>query len=68
MNSKSDRHAPLALDPETFRTLGHRLIDDIAQRLAAIPDGPVTRDESPSAVRRALDLSGSLPEAGTDPG
>ena len=27
----------------------------------------MTRDESPSAVREALDLSAPLPEAGTDP-
>src|SRR5215468_7080500 len=68
MDLDSTRQAALALDPETFRALGHRLVDDIAQRLAKIPDGPVTRDESPSAVRQALDLSGPLPEAGSDPG
>jgi glutamate/tyrosine decarboxylase-like PLP-dependent enzyme len=67
MDNESTRRAPLALEAETFRALGHQLVDDIAQRLAAIPHGPVTRDESPSAVRNALDLSGPLPESGTDP-
>lgn len=62
------RRAPLAMDAETFRTLGHRLVDQVAARLATIPDGPVTRDESPSAVREALDLNGPLPEQGRDPG
>jgi aromatic-L-amino-acid/L-tryptophan decarboxylase len=62
------RAAPLAIDSTTFRALGHRLVDQLSQYLEAIPDGPVTRDESPSAVRAALDLSGPLPESGMDPG
>jgi aromatic-L-amino-acid/L-tryptophan decarboxylase len=32
-----------------------------------LPQSPVTCDESPSAVREALDLTGPLPEQGTDP-
>jgi aromatic-L-amino-acid decarboxylase len=62
------RAAPLAMDTETFRTLGHRLVDQLATALEAVPRGPVTRGESPSTVRQALDLSGPLPESGTDPG
>jgi glutamate/tyrosine decarboxylase-like PLP-dependent enzyme len=64
----ADRYAPLAIEAETFRTLGHRLVDQIATLLESMPQGPVTRDESPSALRQALDLSGPLPESGTDPG
>lgn len=60
------RTAPLAMDAGTFRDLGHRLVDQIAASLEAIPQGPVTRDESPSAVRAALGLNGPLPESGTD--
>jgi glutamate/tyrosine decarboxylase-like PLP-dependent enzyme len=56
------------MDAETFRSLGHRLVDQVAGFLESMPRGPVTRDESPSAVRDALELSGSLPESGTDPG
>ena len=62
------RQAPLALDAEAFRTLGHALVDQLAALLAAVPDGPVTRDEAPKAVRAALDLDGPLPEEGTAPG
>ena len=62
------RHAPLAMDAETFRRLGHQLVDQVATRLSAIPQGPVTRVEPPSAVREALDLLAPLPEAGTEPG
>lgn len=66
--SDTSRNAPLAMDPATFRALGHRLVDQVAGLLEAMPRGPVTRDESPSAVRSALGLNGSLPETGTDPG
>jgi aromatic-L-amino-acid/L-tryptophan decarboxylase len=60
------RHAALAMDAATFRTLGHRLVDRIAEGLEAVPGGPVTRNESPSQVREALDLEGPLPEDGCD--
>jgi glutamate/tyrosine decarboxylase-like PLP-dependent enzyme len=56
------------MDGTTFRALGHRLVDVIAERLEAVPRGPVTHDESPSTVREALDLAGPLPESGMDPG
>ena len=68
MIDDSVRQAPLAMDAATFRALGHRLVDQLAESLDALPRGPVTRGESPSAVREALDLSTPLPEAGTDPG
>ena len=67
-STRSARQAPLAMDAETFRTLGHRLVEQVAGFLERIPDGPVTRDLSPSAVRAALDLNGPLPESGTEPG
>ncbi len=67
MDSDSVRHSPLAMDAATFRALGHRLVDQVAEFLEAMPRGPVTRNESPSAVRDALDLTGPLPESGMDP-
>jgi aromatic-L-amino-acid decarboxylase len=68
MDGDSGRHAPLAMDAATFRNLGHRLVDQLAEFLESLALGPVTRDESPSAVRDALDLTRPLPEMGTDPG
>jgi aromatic-L-amino-acid/L-tryptophan decarboxylase len=65
---QSVRRPAIAMDAATFRALGHRLVDQVAEHLEAVPRGPVTRDASPSAVREALDLSGPLPESGTDPG
>lgn len=64
---ESARVVPLAMDPATFRALGHRLVDQVAEFLESLPRRPVTRDESPSMVREALDLSGPLPELGSDP-
>ena len=64
----TQRYAPLAMDSATFRTLGHRLVDQVAALLEATPRGPVTRDASPSAVREALGLTGPLPASGSDPG
>ncbi len=64
--AQAHRTAALAMSPETFRALGHRLVDQIAERLAAIPNGPVTRGEQPKAIRAALGLGGPLPERGED--
>jgi glutamate/tyrosine decarboxylase-like PLP-dependent enzyme len=55
------------LDPALFRTLGHWLVDQVAGFLESLSSGPVTRDESPSAIRDALSLTGPLPESGMDP-
>jgi glutamate/tyrosine decarboxylase-like PLP-dependent enzyme len=64
--SDRTRQAPLAMDAATFASLGHALVDDLAQLLAAIPQGPVTPGESPADVRAALGLDGPLPETGVD--
>ena len=64
----SGRQSPLAMDAATFRTVGHRLVDQLAELLESVPRRPVTHDESPSAVRDALDLKGPLPERGTEAG
>ena len=68
MDSDSIRHSALAMNAATFRALGHRLVDQLAEFLESLPRGPVTHDESPAAVRDALDLAGRLPESGVDPG
>jgi glutamate/tyrosine decarboxylase-like PLP-dependent enzyme len=68
MTTDTRRDAPLAMDAPTFRALGYRLVDQLADHLAAVPRGPVTRAEPPSKVREALGLTGPLPETGTSAG
>jgi aromatic-L-amino-acid decarboxylase len=60
------RDAPLAMEAASFRALGHRLVDQLADLLESVPRRPVTPGESPSAVREALGLTGGLPKHGTD--
>lgn len=62
------RLTPLSMDADAFKAAGHQLVDRIAELLAAVPQRPVTRDQSPSMVREALGLGQPLPERGTDPG
>jgi aromatic-L-amino-acid decarboxylase len=62
------RAAPLEMTPAAFRTAGHALVDQIADWLEKLPDGPVMHDESPADIRRALNAERGLPESGTDPG
>ena len=63
-----ERRAPIAMEAATFRALGHRLVDQLAELIDSIPTRPVTRDLAPSSIRSALGLTASLPEEGTDPG
>ena len=59
------RDAPLRMSGDEFRAIGHRLIDDLADRLAAVAEGPVTHDETLEAVRRTLG-DATLPETGAE--
>jgi glutamate/tyrosine decarboxylase-like PLP-dependent enzyme len=61
------RAAPLQMAPAEFKKIGHRLVDQIADRLAGLADGPVTPDETPADLRRLLETEPTLPAAGTDP-
>ncbi|HVQ15067.1 MAG TPA: aminotransferase class V-fold PLP-dependent enzyme [Vicinamibacterales bacterium] len=66
MDSSASRQAPLEMDADRFRAIGHALVDQIAASLDAIPRGPVTKDRTPAAVREALGLNGALPSEGVD--
>jgi glutamate/tyrosine decarboxylase-like PLP-dependent enzyme len=61
-----DRSAPIELDAEAFRRLGHGLVDEIADFLQTLRDRPVAPGESADEVRGALGRGG-LPERGTSP-
>jgi aromatic-L-amino-acid/L-tryptophan decarboxylase len=60
--------APLAMDPERFRALGHTLVDRVSDFLGSLPNRPVTLAESPEAIRALLDADAPLPEGGSDAG
>jgi len=62
------RTSPLDMSAATFRAAGHDLVDRIADWLEQMPNGPVTHDDAPSVVRRAIDADRGLPEHGTDAG
>ncbi len=66
-DSLTQRVAPLEIRPENFRSLGHRLIDRIADFLDSLPQRPVTPGEAPPVVREALGAARPLPERGADP-
>jgi glutamate/tyrosine decarboxylase-like PLP-dependent enzyme len=61
------RIAPLEMDPEEFRRLGHALVDRVAGFLSEIRARPVTPGETPEQVRAALG-GGGMPAHGADAG
>ncbi len=67
LDDRTRRHAPIDLAPDEFRAIGHRLVDRLADWLATMPSGPVTRGESVSEIRRALGSDRHLPDRGEAP-
>ncbi len=67
MTTTGRRSARLAMDREAFKRLGHALVDEVADLMAAIPEGRVAPDDPPQHLREALGLTAPLPEQGTDP-
>ncbi len=62
------RRTPLEIDPEEFRRIGHRLVDDIAGLLGSMRDRPLTSGEGPAQIRGLLGADRPMPEEGTDAG
>jgi glutamate/tyrosine decarboxylase-like PLP-dependent enzyme len=67
IDPKTRRNAPIAIDAEGFRRMGHRLVDDVAELLATMPDRRVAPGETPAQVQELLGANRALPEDGTDP-
>jgi aromatic-L-amino-acid/L-tryptophan decarboxylase len=62
------RSAPLRMDPDEFRRVGHELVESVASLLGSLPSRPVTPNESPSDVQTLIAADAPLPEHGTDAG
>lgn len=60
------RKAPLEMSADEFRSIGHKLVDEIADFLISLPDRKVSPGESPNEVRNLLGIN-SLPENGISP-
>ncbi|NIR29581.1 MAG: aminotransferase class V-fold PLP-dependent enzyme [Gammaproteobacteria bacterium] len=63
--TRRHRQAPMEMSPQAFREAGHALVDAVADFLESLPERPVNRDETPSALRALLPPD--LPEEGTSP-
>ncbi|MGD8280831.1 MAG: pyridoxal-dependent decarboxylase, partial [Gemmatimonadota bacterium] len=60
------RRTPIELDPDDFREIGHKLVDDIAGLLASMRERPLTSGEDAPTIRKLLDADAPLPDEGTD--
>jgi glutamate/tyrosine decarboxylase-like PLP-dependent enzyme len=64
MDDLQNRKAPLEMDPNEFRRLGHWIVDHLADFLQSLPQRPVTSGVSPGEVRALLGEK-PLPQEGT---
>jgi glutamate/tyrosine decarboxylase-like PLP-dependent enzyme len=60
------RPGQIELDPDEFRSLAHRLVDDVADFLESLPSRRVATGESPREIRALLGER-PLPGAGEEP-
>lgn len=63
----SARRAPLEMEPESFRALGHDLVDRIADLIGSVASRPVTPASSVEAIRARVGAESALPLLGTEP-
>ena len=59
--------AAVELSPDDFRSIGHLLVDQLADFLTGIRSRPVTTGETPAEIRSAISSTRALPESGRDP-
>lgn len=60
------RRTPVELEPEEFREIGHRLVDDVTELLASMRTRRLAPGESLEQIRKLLKADAPLSEEGTD--
>lgn len=60
------RAAPIEMEPEHFRALGHQLTDQIAAFLTTLPERAIVPARQPAVGEEGFDLASELPTEGTD--
>ncbi len=58
-----ERNTPLEMTPQDFKTIGYRVVDQLADFLETLPQRPVTTGKTPSEIQKILSHE-SLPEEG----
>lgn len=66
-NKPQTRNAAIQLSSDQFRSMGHQLVDQIAELLDSLPSRPVTPAHEPSVIKSKLGAPRPLPMDGTDP-
>ena len=66
MTTERSRDASIAMDQESFRKLGHQLVDQLAALIDSVPARPVAPASTRFEIREALNLTAPLPEEGSD--
>jgi glutamate/tyrosine decarboxylase-like PLP-dependent enzyme len=61
------RKAPVAIDPDEFRAMGHRLLDRIASHFETLAQRRVTSGETPADLQKLLGADAALPLSGSAP-
>src|SRR5215211_3049830 len=61
------RNSPAELSAEQFRSIGHALVDQIAEFIETIGERPVAPDKSPREVRALIGGDDLLSQRGEDP-
>jgi len=62
-----NRSTNIDLNPDEFKKLGYKLVDQISELLEKISEYPVTPGETPEEVQQVLNTDLNLPEDGSDP-
>jgi glutamate/tyrosine decarboxylase-like PLP-dependent enzyme len=68
MDDLRHRKAPVQIDPEEFRAMGHLLVDRIARHFETLAAQRVTSGESPAVLQKLLGVDEPLPRSGSLPG